>query len=122
MTRNILTEYFPVLKTCRDDMKEEFEASPKMQLEIEQFTDEQMSDIAKRVGEYLMEGYWEALREEVEVELMETTLAVAKCKGCGRMWDMDGYQVSGAGPYDIAEFVCDTCLNQGIAHEDEVSE
>jgi len=114
MTRNILTEYIPVIRTCKEDMKAEFEASPKMRLEIEQFTDEQMKNIAKRVGEYLTEAYWEALREVVEVELMEETIAVVKCKGCGRMWDMNGCQVSGAGPYDIADFVCDRCRKQGV--------
>ena len=59
----------PVIRTCKGDMKEEFEAAPKMQLEIEQFTEEQMNDIAARVGEDLIEHYWEAIRKEVEEEL-----------------------------------------------------
>ena len=110
----VAQEYFPVLRTCKEDMKEEFEASPELRQRIEQFTDEQMKNISLRVGEDLTEHYWEAIREEVEVELMETTIAVVKCKGCGRMWDMNGCPVSGAGPYDIADFVCDSCLKQGV--------
>ena len=62
-------EFFPVINTCKGDMKEEFEAAPKILLEIEQFTDEQMNDIAERVGENLMETYEVALRNAVEEEL-----------------------------------------------------
>ena len=98
MRINNLSTFFPVIETCKEDMKEEFESSPKLRIEIEQFTDEQMKNIAARVGEDLEERYWEMLREEVEVELMETTL------------DMKGV----AGPYDIADFVCKRCLKQGV--------
>lgn len=70
--RNILTEKFSVLTLCKEDMKEEFEASPKIQLEIEQFTDEKMVNIAKDIELLLLEeGYWAALREAVEKEVSE---------------------------------------------------
>jgi hypothetical protein len=61
--------FFPVIRTCKEDMKEEFEASPKIQLEIEQFTDKQMEHIAVDISEALEEGYWVALRDAVEEEL-----------------------------------------------------
>jgi hypothetical protein len=63
------SEYFAVLETCKEDMKEEFEASEKIQLEIEQFTDEQMEDIAQKISDLLMEGYEAALHIAVEEEL-----------------------------------------------------
>jgi hypothetical protein len=69
MARGILTEKYPVLELCKEDMKEEFAASPKIRLEIEQFTDEQMRTIAEDVGAVLIEGYWVALRDAVEEEL-----------------------------------------------------
>jgi hypothetical protein len=63
------SEYYTVLETCKDDMEEEFEAAPKIQLEIEQFTDEQLRAIAENIGEALIEGYRVALRKAVEEEL-----------------------------------------------------
>lgn len=66
----VLTKKFPILETCKEDMKEEFEAAPKLLLEIEQFTDKKMENIAKDIGEQLEEGYWVALRAAVERELI----------------------------------------------------
>jgi hypothetical protein len=69
MARAILTENYPVLETCKEDMIEEFVASPKIRLEIEQFTDNQMRTIAEKLGAVLLDGYWAALRDAVEEEL-----------------------------------------------------
>lgn len=52
-----------------DDMKLEFEASPKLLLEIELFTDEQIENIVKEMGMLMEASYWVALREAVEKEL-----------------------------------------------------
>jgi hypothetical protein len=62
---------FPVIETCKYDMKAEFEASEKIRLEIEQFTDEQMTNIAAEIGDMLSEDYWCAIRKVVEKELMK---------------------------------------------------
>ena len=69
--KSIKTEFFPVIRTCKGDMKAEFEASPKIQLEIEQFTDAQMKDIAAKIGDIMLDGYWEAMRQAVEEVVSE---------------------------------------------------
>lgn len=61
--------FFPVIMTCKDDMIDAFEASPKIQLEIEQFADEQMESIADNMGMLVIDTYWDILREAVEREL-----------------------------------------------------
>jgi hypothetical protein len=68
-SRNIINDLS--LFTYKEDIKAEFEASPKLLLEIEQFTDEQMANIVKEIGVLLRASYWVALREAVEKELMK---------------------------------------------------
>jgi len=41
------------------------------------------------------------------------------CSKCGRMWDINGCQISGNGPYEIDEFVCEDCLMPATEEEDE---
>lgn len=69
-----LEEFFAVLRTCKEDMKEEFEASEKMQIEIEQFTDDLMRNIAAKISAVLTDRYWAALRAAVEEELIKETM------------------------------------------------
>jgi hypothetical protein len=39
----------------------------------------------------------------------EEKMVVAKCNGCGRMWDINGCSVSGQGPFIVQPFICDRC-------------
>ncbi|MBE9593294.1 MAG: hypothetical protein IMF19_07415 [Proteobacteria bacterium] len=62
--RNALSRF-----TFEEDIKAEFEASPKLLLEIEQLSDEQRANIVNAIEVRLEDSYWAILREVVIKEL-----------------------------------------------------